>query len=342
MAQAVLSKESVNFINEMHKERDLLKRPEAKKLGVLDQKLLNVLVRRDMSSSEKVREYNNILVPFRAMLGDVINNGVFMHPTKQTKTEHFEKQQPTIADNSEVPQIEKEEEEEEEEEEVDEEVEEVDEEVDEEEEEEEEEDRRIELGGDDEYISANDEDAFDSADSESSEYELETETWNEILQKMKTAPNIYFNSGVWWYFSDSNKNSPANITQHVTSVKQSLMKNQLIEKSDSFFSKMIVKNLENNQALKKRVEKIFPKLFPKTLSTQKLNLKTTSSSKAKRKPLASTATCYEANDRAYHDKSRKNEETEIALRTSNRLKNKQTGKGYFVNFNAWDKFRELK
>ena len=49
---------------------------------------------------------------------------------------------------------------------------------------------------------------------------------------MKTAPNIYFNSGVWWYFSDSNKNSPANITQHVTSVKQSLMKNQLIEKSD--------------------------------------------------------------------------------------------------------------
>ena len=113
MAQAVLSKESVNFINEMHKERDLLKRPEAKKLGVLDQKLLNVLVRRDMSSSEKVREYNNILVPFRAMLGDVINNGVFMHPTKQTKTEHFEKQQPTIADNSEVPQIEKEEEEEE-------------------------------------------------------------------------------------------------------------------------------------------------------------------------------------------------------------------------------------
>jgi len=320
MAQAVLSKESVNFINEMHKERDLLKRPEAKKLGVLDQKLLNVLVRRDMSSSEKVREYNNILVPFRAMLGDVINNGVFMHPTKQTKTEHFEKQQPTIADNSEVPQIEKEEEEEEEE----------------------EEDRRIELGGDDEYISANDEDAFDSADSESSEYELETETWNEILQKMKTAPNIYFNSGVWWYFSDSNKNSPANITQHVTSVKQSLMKNQLIEKSDSFFSKMIVKNLENNQALKKRVEKIFPKLFPKTLSTQKLNLKTTSSSKAKRKPLASTATCYEANDRAYHDKSRKNEETEIALRTSNRLKNKQTGKGYFVNFNAWDKFRELK
>ena len=315
MAQAVLSKESVNFINEMHKERDLLKRPEAKKLGVLDQKLLNVLVRRDMSSSEKVREYNNILVPFRAMLGDVINNGVFMHPTKQTKTEHFEKQQPTIADNSEVPQIEKEEEEE---------------------------DRRIELGGDDEYISANDEDAFDSADSESSEYELETETWNEILQKMKTAPNIYFNSGVWWYFSDSNKNSPANITQHVTSVKQSLMKNQLIEKSDSFFSKMIVKNLENNQALKKRVEKIFPKLFPKTLSTQKLNLKTTSSSKAKRKPLASTATCYEANDRAYHDKSRKNEETEIALRTSNRLKNKQIGKGYFVNFNAWDKFRELK
>jgi len=133
MAQAVLSKESVNFINEMHKERDLLKRPEAKKLGVLDQKLLNVLVRRDMSSSEKVREYNNILVPFRAMLGDVINNGVFMHPTKQTKTEHFEKQQPTIADNSEVPQIEKEEEEEE----VDEEEEEVDEEEEEEEEEEE-------------------------------------------------------------------------------------------------------------------------------------------------------------------------------------------------------------
>jgi hypothetical protein len=85
MAQPVFPQ----MANLLH-EQDLLKRPEVKRMTQLDKAMADTLSRSDLTASQKIRQYDALIQPFRAVRENIEKNGTQI--TSSNKSEELIKQ----------------------------------------------------------------------------------------------------------------------------------------------------------------------------------------------------------------------------------------------------------